>query len=160
MLDLQPNQQKINPSDDHVLQMVFRFRVLKLDVQAVLDPDVHFYGRVRFGREAVAVDPDFFLADHVSHAPRHQDSHVVAQLDVDPVVRLVLLLDVLEVELERLRVLQVARRGELLRQRQEVVRRAAVVVHFCLQKKARSKGQSLCQFEIGVCSVRGLRGAG
>ncbi|KAL8303673.1 hypothetical protein RB597_004906 [Gaeumannomyces tritici] len=50
-------------------------------------------------------------------------------LDVDTAVRLVLLLDVLEVEVERLRVLQLARRGQLLDERQELVVVPAVEEH-------------------------------
>ncbi|TLD22838.1 hypothetical protein PspLS_07353 [Pyricularia sp. CBS 133598] len=50
-------------------------------------------------------------------------------LDVDAVVGLVLLLDVLEVEVKGLRVLQLARGGKLLHQREELVVVAAVKEH-------------------------------
>ncbi len=130
MLDLEAHEQEVDAADDNVLEVVLALAVLELDVQAVLDADVHLDAAVHLGRDAVAVDPDVLLADHVGHAARHGDAHVVAQLDVDAVVRLVLLLDVLEVEVEGLRVLQLAGRGQLLHERQELVVVAPVKEHF------------------------------
>ena len=117
--------------------MIFRLGILKLDVQAVFDADVHLDRAVRLGRDLVRVHPNVLFADHVGHAARDGDAHEVAQLDVDAVVRLVLLLDVLEVEVEGLRVLQFAGRGELLAQGEELVVAAAVVEHLFVMETMR-----------------------
>lgn len=114
MFDFETDEQEVDAADDDVLEMVLALAVLELDVQAVLDTDVHLDAAVHLRRDAVAVDPHVLLADDVGHAPRHGDAHEVPQLHVDPVVRLVLLLDVLEVEVEGLGVLQLAGRGQLL----------------------------------------------
>ena len=111
--------------------MVLALTILKLNVQTVLNPDIHLDATVRLGRYSVAVDPDLFLAHDVGHAPRDEDADVVAQLDIDTVIGLVLLFHGFKVEGEGLRVLQVAGRRELLREGKEFVVGAAVVVHFC-----------------------------
>lgn len=131
VLDLEADEQEVDAADDDVLEVVLALAVLELDVQAVLDADVHLDAAVHLGRDAVAVDPHVLLADDVGHAPRHRHPHEVPQLHVDPVVRLVLLLHVLEVEVERLRVLQLPRRRQLLVQRQELVVVAPVEEHLC-----------------------------
>ena len=77
-------------------------------MKAVLDADLHLYRVVAIRRHAVAMDPYISLLDNLRDAPRDGDADEVAQLDVDPVVRLVLLLDVLELELVRLRAPQLA----------------------------------------------------
>lgn len=130
MLNLEPDQQEVDASNNDVLEVVLALAVLELDVQAVLDANVHLDAAVHLRGDAVAVDPNVLFADHVGHAARDCDADKVAQLDVDAVVRLVLLLDVLEVEVEGLRVLQLPRRGELLVQREELVVVAAVKEHF------------------------------
>ena len=130
MLDLQADEQEIDAPDNHIFQMVLALAVLELDVQAVLDADVHLDAAVRLGRDPVGVHPDVLLAHHVRHPPRHRAADEVAQLAVDPVVGLVLLLHVLEVEPVRLRVLEVARRGQLGVEGEEFVVRAPVEEHF------------------------------
>lgn len=130
MLDLEADEKEVDPADDDVLEMVLALAVLKLDVQAVLYADVHLDAAVHLGGDPVAVDPDVLFANHVGHAAGDGDAHKVPQLDVDAVVRLVLLLDVLEVEVVRLRVLQLPRGGELLVQGEEFVVVASVEEHF------------------------------
>lgn len=117
MLDLEADEEEVDAADDDVLEVVLALAVLELDVEAVLDADVHLDGAVGLGGDAVAVDPEVLLADDVGHAAGDGDADEVPQLHVDAVVRLVLLLHVLEVEVERLRVLQLARRRQLLVQR-------------------------------------------
>ncbi len=141
MLDLQAHEQKVDAPDNDVLEVVLALRVLKLNVQTVLDADVHLDGAVALGRHAVRVHPQVLLAHHVRHAPRHRHAQEVAQLDIDAVVRFVLLLDIAEVEVERLRVLQVTGRRQLLAQRQELEVAAAVRVYFFLMMKER-RGKS------------------
>lgn len=82
MLDFDPYEQEIDFTDDHVFQMVpgshggvlggtigcreplgiLGFVVFKLNVQAVLDSDLHFDGVVHFrvARERVHGDVDLF----------------------------------------------------------------------------------------------------
>lgn len=139
VLDLEAHKQEVDAADDDVLEVVFGLGVLELDVQAVLYPDVHLDARVHLRGDAVAVDPDVLLADDVGHAPRDGDADVVAQLHVDAVVRLILLLHVLEVEVERLRVLQLAGRGELLDEGEEFVVIAAVEEHFCASRRVSTR---------------------
>lgn len=116
MLDLQSDQQKIDPPNDHVLQVVFALRVLKLDVQTILDTYVHLDAAVHLRRYPIAVYPDIFLSDHIRHAPGHCNADEIPQSYIDAGVGFVLFLDILEVELECLGVLEVARSCELLAQ--------------------------------------------
>lgn len=129
MFDLQPHKQEVYPANNDVLEMVLGLGVLELDVQAVLDTDVHLDRAVSLRRQAVRVDPDVLLADDVRHAPRDRHPEKVAQLHVDAVVGFVLLLDVLEVEGKGLRVLQLAGGRELLDEGEEFVVVAAVEEH-------------------------------
>ena len=131
MLNLQPHQQKVNPPHNHILKMVLALTILELDMQAILNADIHLDAALRLRRHLVGVHPDVLFADDVGHAARDGDAHEVAELDVDPVVGLVLLLDVLEVEGEGLGVLQVAGGGELLAEGEEFVVVAAVEEHLC-----------------------------
>lgn len=131
MLNLQPDQQEVDAPDDDILQMVLALTVLKLNMQAVLDTDVHLDAAVHLGGDAIAVNPKVLLADHISHAARDRNTDKVAQLDVDAVVRLILLLDVFEIEVEGLRVLELTRRGELLVQREKLVVVPAIEEHLC-----------------------------
>lgn len=131
MLDLKTHQQEVNAPNNHILKVVLALGIFEFDMQTVLDTDVHLNGAVDLGRDAVAVDPDVLLADDVGHAARDGDPDEVAQLDVDAVVGLVLLLDVLEVEVEGLRVLELARGGEFLVEGEEFVVIPPVEEHLC-----------------------------
>lgn len=153
--------------------------VLELDVEAVLDANLHLDRVGDVGWHPVRVDPQLLLLDDVGHPSRdgHADEvparpasrlesvfcaarrcaaggsseqcvHArdkssgerdgaqareqdAPQLDVDAVVALVLLLDVLELKVERLRRAHLARGRELLHERQELVVVAAVVEELC-----------------------------
>lgn len=50
VLDLDADEQKVNLADHHVLEVVLGLLVLKLDVQAVFDTNLHLDHRVRVGR--------------------------------------------------------------------------------------------------------------
>lgn len=130
MLDLESDEQKVDAADNDVLEVVFALAVLELDVQTVLDTDVHLDAAVHLGGDAVAVDPDVLFADNVSHAAGDGDADKVAQLDVDAIVGLILLLDVFEVKVKGLRVLELAWRGKLLVQCEELVVVTAIEEHF------------------------------
>lgn len=109
MLNLQANQQEVYPPHNHIFQVVLGLGILEFNMQAVLNAHVHLDGAVGFRRDAVRVDPNVLFSNHVGHAPRHRDSHKIAEFDVDAVVGLVLLLDVFEIEVKGLRMLKVAR---------------------------------------------------
>lgn len=134
MLNLEANKQEIDSPNNDILQVVFALGVLKLNVQTVLDTDVHLDAAIHLGRDAVAVDPNVLFADDVGHASRYGHAYVVSEFDVDAVVGFVLLLHVLEVEVESLGVLQLARGGELLDEGQELVVVAAVKEHLCVMR--------------------------
>jgi hypothetical protein len=110
--------------------MVFGLGILKLDVQAVFDSHVHLDGAVGFRRYPVGVDPNVLLPDDIGHSSRHCDPDEISQLDVDAIVRLVLLLDILEVEIKCLGVLQISGSGELLAEREELIVVASIKEHF------------------------------
>lgn len=129
VFDLQPDQQEVDPPDYDVLQVVLALGVFELDVQAVLNTDVHLDAAVHLGRDAVRVHPDVLLPDDICHAAADGDADEVAQLDIDAVIGLVLLLDILEVEVVSLGVLELAGRGELLDQGEEFVVVSAVEEH-------------------------------
>lgn len=129
VLDFQPHEQEIDSSNNDVLEMVLALAVFKLNVQTILNPNIHLDDTVCLRRHAIAVDPEILLTNNIRHAPRDGDADEIAQPDVDARVRLILLLDVLEQERERVRVLQLARGRELRLQRQELVVHAAVVEH-------------------------------
>lgn len=129
VLDLESDQQEVDAADNNVLQMVLALGVLELDVEAVLDSHVHLDAAVDLGGDSVAVDPNVLFADDIGHAAGDGDADEIAQLDVNAIVGLVLLLHVLKVEVERLRVLQLAGRRELLVEREKFVVVAAVEEH-------------------------------
>lgn len=129
MFDLQPHEQEIDAPNNHVLQVIFRLGVLELNMQTVLDPNIHLDRAIRLRRHAIRVDPEVLLADHVRHSPGDGYADEIAQLHVDPVVGLVLLFDVFEVEGEGLGVLQFARGCEFLYEGEEFVMVSAVVKH-------------------------------
>ena len=161
MLDLQPDQQEIDPPHNHILQVVFTLAVLELNVQAILNPDVHLDAAVGLGRDPVGVDPDVLLAHDVGHAPGDRAADEVAELAVDPVVGLVLFFDVLEVEGVGLRVLQVPRGGELGVEGEEFVVGAPVEEHFWEGEERVSKVRlgGLAGLLHGGCGLQG-RGGG
>lgn len=117
--------------------MVLRLGIFELDVQAVLDANIHLDGTVDLRRDTVRVDPDILLTDDIGHTARDSNADVVAKFDIDAVVRLVLLLDVLEVEIKCLRVLKLAGGRKLLDERQKLVMIASVEEHFWRQGVSR-----------------------
>lgn len=129
MLNFQSHKQKVYPPHNHILQMVFRFRILKLNMQTILNTHIHLYTRIRLGGYSIAIDPNVFFSNHIGHAARDGDTNEVAELDVYAGVGFVLFFDVFEVEVERLGVLKVARSGQLLAQGEEFVVVAAVEEH-------------------------------
>ena len=48
VLDLDADEQEVDLADDDVVQVVLRLVVLELDVEALLDADLHLDRRVRF----------------------------------------------------------------------------------------------------------------
>lgn len=97
----------------HALGLV----VFELDMQAILDADFHLDRVVAIWRHTERVYPDVALFDDVCYSPRYSHAYKVPELDVDALVTLVLLLDVLEKEVECLRLSHLPRRRELLRER-------------------------------------------
>lgn len=100
MLDFQPDQQEIYPPYNHIFQVVFALTILKLYVQAVLNTDVHLDTAVYLWRNAVAVNPDILFANNILNAAGDCGADKVSQLDINAIVRLVLLFDILEVKSE------------------------------------------------------------
>lgn len=131
MLDLQPHQQKIDTPDDDVLEMVLGLGILKLNMQAVFDTDIHLDRAIVLGRHAIGIDPEILLAHDIGHPSGHSHANKIPQLHVDAVIGLVLFLDVLEVEWEGLRMLEFAGGCEFLDQRQEFVMVSTIVEHLC-----------------------------
>lgn len=113
VLDLQSDQQEVDPADNDVLEMVLALAVFELYVQTILDTNIHLDDAVGLGRHAVRVDPDILLAHDILHAARDGDADKVAQAHVDAGVGFVCFLDVLEGEWEGLGMLQVTGRGQL-----------------------------------------------
>lgn len=117
MLNLESHEQEIDAAYNHVLEVVLGLRVFEFDMQAVFDSDIHLDRAVGLWRHAVRINPEILLADDVGHPPRDGHPHEVAQLDVDTIVGLILLLDILEVERKGLGVQQLARCSKFLDQR-------------------------------------------
>ena len=86
VFDLQPDQQEVYSAHYNVLQVVLALAVLKLDMQAILDSNIHFNTTIRLGWNAVRVNPDVFFTDHVCHAARHGDANKIPQLHVYAVI--------------------------------------------------------------------------
>lgn len=86
MLNLKAHEQEVDPTNNHILEVVLGFGVLKLNMQAVLDSNVHLDRAVGLWRHAIGVHPQILLADDVGHAPGDRHAHEVAQLDVDSIV--------------------------------------------------------------------------
>jgi hypothetical protein len=53
VLDLQTDQQKVDAADNDIFQVVFALAVLELNVQAVLNTDIHLDDAVGLRRHAV-----------------------------------------------------------------------------------------------------------
>jgi len=69
MLDLEPHQQEVDPTDNHVLEVILGFGVFEFDVQAVFDSDIHLDGAVGLRWHAVGIHPEVLFTDDVGHAP-------------------------------------------------------------------------------------------
>ena len=128
---LQPDEQEVYPPHNHVFQVVLALRVLKLNMQTILNAAIHFYNAVGFGRLAVTVDPDVLFAHDVLHSARDGDAQEIAEFDVDAMVGFVGFLDVFESEGESNGVLQLSRGGEFGLEGEEFMVGVAVKVHFC-----------------------------
>ena len=57
---------------------VLCFIIFKLDMQAILDPDLHLDRHIRVRRHPIAVHPDFALLDDVAHPASDGDAEEVA----------------------------------------------------------------------------------
>lgn len=114
MLDLQPYKQEIDTPDDNILEVVFRLGVLKLDMQTILDTDIHLNRAVVLWRHAIGINPEILFAHDVGHPARNSDADEIPELYVDAIVGFVLFLDILEVEGEGLGVLEFAGGCEFL----------------------------------------------
>lgn len=99
-------------------------------MQTILDTDIHLDGGIRLWRNAVRIYPKVLFADDILDTPRHGGADVVAEADIYAIVRLVLLLDILEIKGEGLWMLEVARSSEFLAEREEVVVVALVEEEF------------------------------
>lgn len=78
MLDLDTHEQEIDFAHDHVLEVVPRLVVLKLDMQTVLDADLHLDRVVAVRGHHVRVHPDVLLFDHVSQSTQYCHAHKVS----------------------------------------------------------------------------------
>lgn len=86
MLDLEPHEQEVDSANNHILEVVLGFGVFELNMQAVLNSNVHLDRAVGLWRHAIRVHPQVLLADDVGHAPGDRHAHKVAQLHVDSIV--------------------------------------------------------------------------
>lgn len=53
MLNLKAHEQEVDPTNNHILEVVLGFGVLKLNMQAVLDSNVHLDRAVGLWRHAI-----------------------------------------------------------------------------------------------------------
>lgn len=135
MLDLQPDQQKVDPAYNHILEVIFTLRIFKLDMQTILNTHIHLNTAVDLRWNTVAVNPNVLFANDVLDAPGDGGADEIAQFHVDAVVGFVLFFDRFEVEGEGLRVLEFAWSGEFLDEREEFVVVAAVEEHFLVRNE-------------------------
>jgi len=110
--------------------MVFTFRILKLNVQTILNTHIHLDTAVDLRRNTVAVHPNILFANDVLNAAGDGGADEIAQFHVDAVVGFVLFFDGFEVEGEGLRVLKFAWGCEFLDEGEEFVMVAAIEEHF------------------------------
>ena len=129
MLDLQPHKQEIDTPDTDSLEVVFRFGILKLNVQTIRDTNIHLDRAVVLWRHAVGIDPEILLAYDIGHPAGNSNTHKIPELHVDAIVGFVLLLDVLEIEGEGLGMLEFAGSCKFLDQGEEFVVVSAVIEH-------------------------------
>ena len=76
--------------------------IFELYMQTVLNPDFHLDAVVAIWGHTIRVYPYIAFLDDLAYPPGYRDADKVPQFDVDAIIRLVLLLDVLEFEFERL----------------------------------------------------------
>jgi hypothetical protein len=98
MLDSQPHQAEVNLPGDTVLQVVLLAIVLKLNVQAFLDPDLHFNGRVFFDFDDWVLDGELLFDGFILVALFYCSAYEVPEANPDSVVGLELLVDAVELE--------------------------------------------------------------
>lgn len=78
VLDLQTNQQKVDATDNDILQVVLALAVFELNVQTILNTNVHLDDAVGLWWHAVRVDPEILFAHNILHAATHSDTDKVA----------------------------------------------------------------------------------
>mmetsp|Transcript_13364 Transcript_13364/g.56509 ORF Transcript_13364/g.56509 Transcript_13364/m.56509 type:complete len:371 (+) Transcript_13364:1152-2264(+) len=134
VLDLDPHEQEKYLTHDDIFKVVLGLGVLELDVQAVLDANLHLDPRtVELRRYPGVPDEETKLLRHrVAVRALHRDPHGVPQSYVDALVRLVRELDVLKLERHGHRRDELARRSHLSDQRHEIVRVSPVEVELDL----------------------------
>mmetsp|Transcript_53545 Transcript_53545/g.138411 ORF Transcript_53545/g.138411 Transcript_53545/m.138411 type:complete len:245 (-) Transcript_53545:301-1035(-) len=123
VLDLYPHQQEEDLAEHHVLQVILRAVVLELDVQAVLNPNLHLDRVVRLWLLGQCyVHPDGLLMHHAAAVLTHDGhAHKVPKSHVDAIVRLILFVDARKLKRVRLRALELTRRLKLTNQGCELV---------------------------------------
>ena len=111
---------------------VLRFVVLEFYVETIFDTDLHLNGVVAVWWHAEGMHPDIFLFVDIRHTTRNGHSDEVScrgvkrrfdwqlhdnvpQLHVDPLIALILFLDILKVEVVSLCLSHLAWRSKLLR---------------------------------------------
>jgi hypothetical protein len=97
------------------------FIILKLDMQTILNPDLHLYRHIRIRRHPITMNPNLPLLDDIAHPARNRHAKKVPKLDVDPGVGFILLFHILEEEREGLGLPHFTGRGEFLREGEEFV---------------------------------------
>lgn len=100
---------------------VLCFIILKLDMQTILNPDLHLYRHIRIGRHPITMNPNLPLLDDIAHPTGNRHAQKVPKLDVDPGVGFVLFFHVLEEEREGLGLAHFTGCGEFLREGEEFV---------------------------------------
>lgn len=130
MFDFQPDQQEVYPTNDDVFEVVFRFRVLKFNMQAILDSNIHLDRVVSFRRHPIRIHPDVLFTDDVRYPPGDRHAYKVPELHIDAIIRFVLLLYIFEVEWVGLRVLKFAWSSKFLTKGEEFVVITAIEKHF------------------------------
>jgi hypothetical protein len=145
VFDLDADEEEVDLANDNIFEVVpgtmlavYRVRggqeidldslclvVFELNMQAILDSDLHLDTHVGIRWHSIRMYPDFSLLDHLAYPPGKRHSKVIPidsqyiedrpashdhspQLHVDACIALVLLLDVLEREVEGLRLSHLA----------------------------------------------------
>ena len=104
--------------------------VLKLNVQTVLDPNLHLDGRVQLWVCAECMNYNVHLFDNIIEAAADGGSKEVPELHILPCIGLIRLLHMGEFKVEGLRLGNFSRPGQVLHQGHKFMVVPAVVVEF------------------------------